>query len=150
MTNGAPQPGWWQASDGNWYPPSDAPAPPTWGPGATYPTPVYGPPRRTNTNAIISLVLGILGIAGSCGCLTGIPAIFLGRTAKREIEASDGLETGGGLATAGVVLGIISTVLMLLGIAWFVAAIWLFSSTDSSDNDFIPPPQPAPTISVPR
>jgi hypothetical protein len=35
-----PAPGWWQASDGNWYPPETAQG----GPGAPPPAPGFGPP----------------------------------------------------------------------------------------------------------
>lgn len=40
-TDGQPGPGWWQASDGNWYPPESAPGAT---PPPTPPTPPAGPP----------------------------------------------------------------------------------------------------------
>jgi hypothetical protein len=61
----------------------------------------------TNKKAIWSLVLGILGLV-CCGIFAGIPAIILGNMAKKEIATSG--EGGGGMATAGLVLGIIACV----------------------------------------
>jgi hypothetical protein len=81
------------------------------------PPPQYGAPMPgavpgTNKKAIWSLVTGILGLL-CCG-LIGIAAIFLGQTAKKEIDASG--EGGRGLATAGFVLGVISLVWMVISI----------------------------------
>jgi hypothetical protein len=59
------------------------------------------------------MVLGILGTVLCC-VLAGVPAIFLGNIARKEIDASQGLQEGRGMATAGLVLGIISTVLSVL------------------------------------
>ena len=70
-------------------------------------------PQGTNKKAIWSLVLGILGLV-CCGFFTGIPALILGNSAKKEIAAGQG--TGSGLATAGVVLGAISIVLGIISV----------------------------------
>lgn len=72
----------------------------------------YAQPQ-TSKKAIWSLVTGILSIV-CCGIFAGIPAIFLGRSAKNEIAASGGSLTGGGMAQAGFVLGLISLVLTLI------------------------------------
>lgn len=64
-------------------------------------------PTGNNQKAIWSLVLGILGLC-CCGFFTGIPAIILGRMAKQEIGRTG--QNGGGMATAGFVLGIIAVV----------------------------------------
>jgi putative exporter of polyketide antibiotics len=61
----------------------------------------------TNKKAIWSLVLGIVGLV-CCGFIAGIPAIILGNMAKKEIATSG--QGGGGMATAGLVLGIIACV----------------------------------------
>ena len=63
---GGPAPGWWQASDGNWYPPEQQPgfAPPAYGaPGAYGYGYAYQPPRGTNGWAIASLVVSLV-----CSC----------------------------------------------------------------------------------
>ena len=93
---------------------------------------------------VVSLVLGIVGVTG-CGCVTGIPAIFVGRQAHREIDEAAGRQSGEGLATAGVVLGWVSTGLAVLGLLVFIGAA-LIGSLVGSDSDEVPPP----TISVPR
>src|SRR3954449_2677767 len=73
----------------------------------------YAAPK-TNQKAIWSLVTGILGVL--CCSPLGIAALVLGNNAKKEIAVSNGAETGGGLAQAGVILGIIGIVLLVLSI----------------------------------
>lgn len=70
----------------------------------------------------------ILGIVGTvlCCLFAGVPAIVLGATARKEINASGGLQEGHGMATAGLVLGIISTVLSVL---WYTY-MGVFIGTD--------------------
>jgi hypothetical protein len=117
---GPPAPGWWLASDGNYYPPEQAPraqvpAPPTF---TAYPT--YGAPMAqvtTNGLAIASMVLGILWLwwVGS------ILAIVFGFVAKGQIDRSAGRQGGRGMAIAGIVLGSIGlaalAVLIVIGLA---------------------------------
>jgi hypothetical protein len=105
--------------------PGDGPPPPPGQPGYG-----YGPtPTGTNNKAVIALVLGIVGLPLSLCCsvlgLIGIPAIILGRTARREIAASGGGQTGDGLATWGFVLGIVDVV---IGVLLFVIGIVLAAS----------------------
>ena len=81
-----------------------APLPPPAYPPAGYPPPYaypYRPPQQTNGFAVASLVLGIIWIywVGS------ILALIFGYIAKRQIDASEGRQTGRGLAIAGIVLG---------------------------------------------
>jgi hypothetical protein len=64
-----------------------------------------------------ALVTGILAIV-CCGPI-GIAAIILGKGAQRDIEASGGALTGGGMAKAGYILGIIGLVLTVLGFLLF-------------------------------
>ncbi|MBW9211504.1 DUF4190 domain-containing protein [Mumia sp. zg.B53] len=71
----------------------------------------YGEPPKNSPKAIWALVTGILGLC--CGPL-GIVGIILGRSAKAEIDASNGRLTGGGLAQAGLIIGIIAVVLWVL------------------------------------
>ncbi len=91
-----------------------------------------GPPPRTNSNAIVALVLGIAGLT-VCQPL-GIVAIFLGRSARKEIAESNGTQGGDGMALAGFVLGIVSAVVfglivLVFGVAFLVA---LLSSASGS------------------
>ena len=87
----------------------DNPPPP---PPPQYGAPMPGAVPGTNKKAIWSLVTGIIGLL-CCGLL-GIASIILGQQAKKEIAASG--ESGGGMATAGVVLGVIALVWMVISI----------------------------------
>jgi hypothetical protein len=91
-----------------------------------YAAPQYGqpgyyppPPPPTPGRATTALVLGIAGLL-LCPLVLSIPAIFLGRSAVKEIDASQGTLGGRSSATAGFVLGIIGTVWGLLLIGFFV------------------------------
>jgi phage FluMu protein Com len=76
----------------------------------------------TSQNAIWSLVCGIFGFV-CFGLILGIVAINLSRKAKEEIAFSNGTVGGSGMATAGMVLGIIDI------IAW---AILIFGKAAAS------------------
>ena len=67
-----------------------------------------------STPAIASLILGIIGLPMPMGCFPfGLAAILLGVYARGQIESSHGGLRGHGIATAGVVLGAISSALWL-------------------------------------
>ena len=109
---GSPGPGWWQASDGNWYPPQpSAPAGPPPGPPGYY-QPV-GVAQGTNGLAIASLVLGIVWLYW----IGSILAVIFGHIALSQIKKSGGLQGGRGMAIAGLVLGYIGFVAPILAIA---------------------------------
>ena len=55
-----------------------------------------------NPKALWAMISGIFSLL-CCGPL-GILALVLGLSAKKEIQASGGAQTGGGMATAGIVL----------------------------------------------
>ena len=77
--------------------------------------------------AVLAMVLGIVGLvfSGVCvGGLIGIAGIVLGRKARNEIDAKPGRYTGRGMATAGLVTGIISCVFSaLIVIGFTISAI---------------------------
>ena len=50
-------------------------------------------------------------------------ALFIGNSSRQRIQNSGGTVGGGGLATAGFVLGIIGTGLLILEIFWVIAAV---------------------------
>jgi hypothetical protein len=83
----------------------------------------YVPPTstglRTSTNAIVSLIAGIAGWS-LLPMLGSIVAIIFGHIAKSEIKKSNGMVTGNGMATAGLILGYVS---VALGIC--LACIWV-------------------------
>ena len=70
--------------------------------------------------AIAALVAGIVGIV-TCACLVpSILAIVFGVIAKKDIAESGGAKTGGGLAQAGFILGIVGVVLGIVN--WIIVA----------------------------
>lgn len=97
-------------------------------PPPQYGSPAPGQPAGSNKKAIWALVLGILGLV-CCGIVTGIPALILGNTAKKEIDASGGAQTGRGMAQAGFILGIISIVWTVLAIILYATGALTFDTT---------------------
>lgn len=119
--------------------PPPPPPPPAWQPGQPAPNQfAYQAPPPTPGNATAALILGIVGVV-MCPVVASIPAIILGRTAVKEIDASQGRLGGRSSAQAGFILGIVGTVIGLLGT---VALIGLFaigssvhcSGTGTGDN----------------
>jgi hypothetical protein len=117
-----PPPGYGQAPQG----------PPAYGPPAygqpAYGQPVYGQPAygqpaygypgygyqappRTNGKAIGGMVVGIVSIMFCyVGVLIGPVAIILSVLGRKDIKRSNGAQTGQGMATAGLITGIVGTV----------------------------------------
>ncbi len=72
-------------------------------------------PAKTSGRAIAALAFGILAFPlVFCSPILGITAIVLGTKARNEIDASNGQLNGRGMATAGMVLGIIATIFIPL------------------------------------
>lgn len=67
------------------------------------------------------MILGIVGLL-CCGVL-GVVALILGVIAKREINESNGTQTGGGQATAGIVLGVISIAFLVLNVVLLATGV---------------------------
>jgi len=86
-------------------------------PGGGY-VPVIALP--TDSQATVALVLGILSLL-PCFWVVGPVAIFIGNAARRRIELAGGVIGGGGLATAGMVMGIIGTVFLVLLVLYGIA-----------------------------
>ncbi len=115
---------YWDGS--SWAAPGTAPVPPPAPPLMYAPPGVqYGYQRQTtNGLAIASLVLGIVWIYW----IGSILALVFGYVAKRQIAASNGQQGGGGLATAGIVLGWIGVAFAVI-VAGFVFLAALSSSS---------------------
>jgi hypothetical protein len=99
-------------------PPDYGQAPPAYGQPAygqpAYGQPGYGYPAPTHTNgkAIGSMVSGIVSILFCyLGLFIGPVAIVLAVLGKKDIRRSNGTQGGQGMATAGLVTGIIGTVI---------------------------------------
>lgn len=80
-------------------------------PGGGY-APAIAPPN--DGQATLALVLGII----SCVCcpILGPVALFIGNSSRQRVASSGGTLGGGGLATAGMILGIIGTVFLVFGV----------------------------------
>jgi hypothetical protein len=87
-------PGWWQASDGKWYPPQQAPTaapppPPQWGPP---PAPQWTPPparKGGNKGCLIALaVAGVVLVLGIVATVVVIAAV--GDEVDDRIDEDDG------------------------------------------------------------
>ncbi|HWS37076.1 MAG TPA: DUF4190 domain-containing protein [Actinoplanes sp.] len=130
-------PGYGQPTSGGGYGPQPGyPPPPGYGPPGTdknpfggpaqYGQPAYGSPygppiMPTNTMAILSLVFAFI---------FPLIAVVLGHVAKGQISRTG--EQGGGLATAGLILGYIGLVIMLAYCGVFIAAIAFSANSDFS------------------
>ena len=111
MSDASQGPGWWQATDGKWYPPAP-PAPPQ--------PPVYGAPQqayapvgpKNDGMSIAGLVCGISGLATLLLCGIGlIPAILgvvFGVIGMKKVDASGGSLKGRGMALAGAICGAVA------------------------------------------
>jgi|JI10StandDraft_1071094.scaffolds.fasta_scaffold57927_2 hypothetical protein len=108
-------------------PPGPAPVgypPPGYPPaGGYYPPPGYPPPyaygpQRTSGLAIAGFVVSLV--------VCGLIGLILSLQGKKEINNSGGMVGGGGLATAGVVIGIIRLVLEVI---YLIVVIWAVNET---------------------
>lgn len=100
--------------------------------GGGYAAPAAGP--KTNGMAIASLVSSLVCLCG-VGSILGIVFGFM---AKKQIRESNGTQTGGGLATAGIILGIVG-ILAALAYVVLVVLLGVFGETSSEfqfDSDF--------------
>jgi len=75
-----------------------------------------GQPQSASTQAITSLVLGILGVI-CCGLLAPV-AWFIGSQEIKAIQQGTSPAAGEGLARAGMILGIIGSILLVVSICW--------------------------------
>lgn len=135
--------GWWEASDGRWYPPTAAPGevaagltapppqPPPWNQAPPVAPPGYGygyqpvPVRRNSGLAIGALVAGLVGSIGgliTCGLLTpgAIVAVILGHISLSRMKQDPTLE-GRGMALTGTILGWAMIGLSILGVVLVLA-----------------------------
>ncbi|NUT51196.1 MAG: DUF4190 domain-containing protein [Saccharothrix sp.] len=81
-----------------------------------YHQPGFYPPRRTNGMAVAALITAFLFSPAG---------IVLGVLARKQIRRTG--EEGWGLATAGLIVGIVLTVLWVLALAlWIVLIVWLY------------------------
>jgi hypothetical protein len=123
--NDPDRPSWdqpsWDANQGQGY------GQPSYGqggfgyPAAPPPQGSWGQPAQDHPRAILSLILGIVGIL--CVPITAPFAWVIGKRAVREIDASNGRLGARGMAQAGYILGIVGTVLWVISIIGFVLLV---------------------------
>lgn len=89
--------------------------------------PMVSPTKPNHSLAIVSLVLGILGLAVIVPVLGPIGAVITGNIARREIQQNPQQYSGESLAKAGVILGwvgigltVIVGLLAILALLFFV------------------------------
>ena len=117
-----PPPAWAQPQRPPAYPPS-----PGWAPAPGAPPWGWRPARQTHSGATTSLVLGLAAVVGGpvfflLPTVLGPFAWWTGVRAKREIDEEPDAWQGREQAVAGIVLGVIGT-LMLAGTVAAVAAL---------------------------
>ncbi len=102
-------------------PDGSAPLPPAW--PATPPPlqPAWQGPKFSGL-AIAAMVCGILSITctGFVGIILGPTALGLGINGRRAIARSNGWKKGDGMATTGIVLGVIGIVLSIVYLIFLV------------------------------
>ena len=122
---GTPPPSYgdYQGQGQSYGQPPGYPPPPPGAPGG------YGQPQqKTSPLAIVSLVLGILGVPCCTFFVFGIGAVVTGYLARKQINESNGLLKGGGMATAGLVLGAVTIVIAIV--------VWILNLSGAVDNNY--------------
>jgi hypothetical protein len=89
----------------------------------------YQQEPKNSSNAIISIIAGILGLF--IPIIASIVAVITGHMAKREIRASAGTVGGDGLATAGLILGYAGLVLWLCVLCGLIFFLGTFTAGTS-------------------
>ncbi|MDQ2942784.1 MAG: DUF4190 domain-containing protein [Candidatus Dormibacteraeota bacterium] len=97
--------------------------------GPTGPTQTPAAGTRTNTLAIVSLVAGIGSffahiVPGLGGLTVALVAVITGFMARKQIRETG--EQGMGLATAGIVIGIVHLGLIIIVVIGAIFAIFVF------------------------
>jgi len=87
----------------------------------------FPPPPPDHPRSTTALVLGLVALVGAGVCwfpvVVGPVAWVIGAKARKEIDANPQAYGGRGQATAGMVLGIIATVLLVLGVILIVVLV---------------------------
>ncbi|MBY4014664.1 DUF4190 domain-containing protein [Rhodococcus fascians] len=89
----------------------------------------FRPAPATNTLAIVSLVLAVLGLT-FIPLIASVCAVVCGHVAKGQIKRNG--EGGSGFATAGLIVGYVSIALFVL----VVAAIFIFAIAASNSSTY--------------
>lgn len=78
--------------------------------------PIADSAGQNKTLGMVSLILGVASFICSLSFLGAIPAVILGYMQKNKIKSDPMQYGGGGLATAGMILGIANIILSIIGL----------------------------------
>lgn len=90
--------------------------------------PAYGygaPAPKTDTKAIVALVLAVLAWTPTVPFIGAIAALFVARSSRRDIDASGGALTGRSLCTWAVVLSWVHLAFIAVVVLFFLLLIVL-------------------------
>lgn len=91
----------------------------------------YAPVKPNHSMAIVSLVLGILGLIGALPLIGPIGALIAGQSAKKDIQLHPEQYSGENFAQAGIVLGWIGIAVSVLMLAVVCLALLFFIPVSS-------------------
>lgn len=104
--------------------------------GQGYPQPGQFPSTPSHPQANTALIWGIVALGGGFVCglpmLAGPYAWYLGSRVRREIDTANGQLGGRSEANAGMILGIVATVLLALGVLAFIAVFAIAAATSTT------------------
>jgi hypothetical protein len=92
--------------------------------------PASSPQTHTDSGAVAALVCGLVSLIGLVFPLllaVAVAAIILGWTARRRIARGGSALKGKGIATTGLVLGVLGTLLSLV-IPGFIVGVWIYAA----------------------
>lgn len=113
----------------DWQPPPEPPQ--DWQPSPPLPAYAYRAPVE-HPRGVLVFVLGILSVLGMG--FFGPFAWALGRSALREIDAVPGVYNNRGVVQAGMVLGIVGTVLLVIGVVALLMVVTIMSASLASSR----------------
>jgi hypothetical protein len=93
------------------------------------------PVRETNGSATVSVLLGVLWLAG----IGSVLAIIFGYRARREIKNSGGSQKGSTLATVGIVLGWVGVAMLVVVV---LGGVGLVAGSAGPAGGPVPVPSP--------
>ena len=99
-------------------------------------------PMPQNTMALVSMILGLVGIV-ACA-FTSIPAVICGHIARKQFRESPTPQSGEGMATTGLILGYIITILSIVGVIGY--AVMFAVLINSEGSSLVPTPAPPSSV----
>ncbi|MGI8901345.1 MAG: hypothetical protein ACR2HA_10530 [Nocardioides sp.] len=134
-----PSPGYGRPSSQGAPPPVYGYVPPPGYPPGYVPGYVHVPVRPSHPESTKALVLGIVSLMGGLTCylpmLLGPSAWIVGRRVVRRIDEQPGRWDGRAQALAGYVMGVIATVLLVLGVLALIGLIAILVFAEGSSDE---------------